>query len=164
MTGPKQNNGRNRPVEIGSLLSGVFKEKKWRSRLELHRVFEFWTETVGPDIAAAARPSLIRGKVLWVKVSDSVWMQQLHLQKMILLEKLNRNLAGEKLTDIHFQLNSSLAIPAEPETQKKQTVTIDRKEEKEFDNIIDSLGNDELKASLKSLWVKMHLKEEGSEE
>jgi hypothetical protein len=160
MTSVKQNNEANKPVEISRLLSAVFEHKKWRSKLELHRVFEFWNSTVGREIADVAQPSLIRGHILWVKVTDSVWMQQLHLQKMLLLEKINNQLHKEKITDIRFQLNSSLPPPPEPEIRKPKPVFLDKKKEQEFDKLISSLEGDELKASLKSLWVKMHMKGE----
>ena len=146
-------------MEISRLLSAVFENKKWHSKLELHRVFDFWDRTVGKEIAAVAQPSLIRGRdVLWVKVKDSIWMQQLHLQKMLLLEKINKQLSGEKFSDIHFQLDSSLSIPPETETEKPKPIFLDKKQEQKFDQIISSLGNDDLKASLKSLWIKMHMK------
>lgn len=163
MTSAKQSNDTNRPVQINRLLYAVFQTKKWRSKLELHRVFEFWNSTVGPEIAAVAQPSLIRGQVLWVKVAGSVWMQQLHLQKMLLLEKINEQLHGEKISDIRFQLNSSLTPPPAPEVKKAKPVLLDKKEEQKFDKLISSLDNEDLKVSLKSLWVKMHTKEVRSE-
>ena len=147
-----------KPVKINQLLAEVLANRKWRSRAELHRVFEFWDETVGKEIAAVAQPALIRGHVLWVKVKDSIWMQHLHLQKIMLLEKLNREYDGEKLSDIHFQFDSSLAAPQEPEPEKKKPVLLDKKQEKEFDNLISSMGNDDLKASFKRLWVAMKTK------
>jgi len=156
----KPSNEADRPVAISRLLATVFDDKKWRSKLELHRVFEFWNKTVGREIAAVAQPSLIRGHVLWVKVADSVWMQQLHLQKMLLLKKLNQQLHGEKISDIHFQLNSSLAPPPEPESKQLRPVVIDRKQEQEFDKILSSLENEDLRVSLKRLWLKMHTKGE----
>lgn len=159
MTGSSsQNNDPNKPVEISRLLSAVFENRKWRSKLELHRVFEFWNRTVGKEIASVAQPSLIRDRVLWVKVTDSIWMQQLHFQKILLLEKINKQLHGETLSDIHFQLNSSLSVPPEPENKKTKPVIIDRKQEQDFDRLISSLESDELKASLKSLWITMHTK------
>jgi hypothetical protein len=164
MTSSKQNNEANRPVEISRLLSAVFQNKKWHSKLELHRIFEFWNSTVGREIAAIAQPSLIRGQVLWVKVTDSIWMQQLHLQKILLLKKINQQLHGEKISDIHFQLNSSLAPPPEPEVKKVKPVLLDKKEEQKFDTLISTLDNEDLKVSLKNLWVKMHTKEVKSQE
>jgi len=164
MTSPNQIDEANRPVEISRLLSTVFEHKKWRAKLELHRVFQFWNSTVGREIAAVAQPSLIRGHVLWVKVADSVWMQQLHLQKMLLLEKINQQLRNEKIRDIHFQLYSSLAPPSEPEPAKSNAVFVDRRKEQEFDKLIGSLDNDELKDSLKRLWLKMQMLEVGRKE
>jgi hypothetical protein len=152
-------NNKHKPVEISRLLSGVFENKKWRSKLELHRVFEFWDRTVGKEIAAVAQPSLIRSRsVLWVKVKDSIWMQQLHLQKLLLLEKINRQLDGEKISDIRFQLDSSLSAPPEPVTEKPKPILLDKKKEQEFDKLISCLENDALEASLKSFWVKMQNK------
>lgn len=158
MARAKKNIDTNKPVEISRLLSAVFENKKWQSKLELHRVFQFWNSVVGKEIAAVAQPSVLRGHVLWVKVAESIWMQQLHLQKMLLLEKINQQLHEEKISDIHFQLNSSLAPPFEPEIKKSKPVFLDKKKEQEFDKLISSLDNDELKASLKSFWVKMHTK------
>ena len=158
MTSARQSSDAHKPVEISRLLSAVFENKKWRSRLELHRVFEFWNSSVGRDIAAVAQPSLIRGQVLWIKVMDSVWMQQLHLQKILLLEKINQQLHGEKITAIHFQLNRSLPNTNETERKISKPVFLDKNKEQEFDKLISSLENDELKASLKSLWVKMQTK------
>ena len=148
----------SRPTEISRLLSGVIESKNWRSKLELHRVFELWQSIVGQEIAAVAQPSLIRGHVLWVKVAESIWMQQLHLQKMLLLEKINKQLHEEKISDIHFQLNSSLSPPPVPHVEKTKPVLLNQKEEQAFDKLISSLENEDLRASLKSLWVKMKTK------
>jgi predicted nucleic acid-binding Zn ribbon protein len=162
MTSYKQGNDHHRPVGISQLLSSVFTQKKWRSKLELHRVFEFWDSIVGRDIAAVAQPSLVRGRVLWVKVADPIWMQQLHLQKILLLNNINKQLHGETFSDIHFQLNSSLAAPPDTEKIKSEPppAVIDKKQEQEFDRLISSLDGDDLKSSLKSLWLKMHTKRE----
>ena len=153
----KERNSPAGPVDMHQLLHTVFKDKKWRNRLELHAVFNFWEKTVGSDIAAIAQPSLIRGNVLWVRVADSVWMQQLHLQKMLLLEKLNQHLPGAKLADIHLQLDSSLKQPPKAPTRKppKPPLAPDKEKEKEFDNLIGSLKDEAIKGSLKSLWIKL---------
>lgn len=160
MTSSNQSNDHHKPVAISSLLSTVFENKKWRGKLELHRVFELWNRIVGQDIAAIAQPSLIRARVLCVKVADPVWMQQLHLQKILLLDKINKQLHGETFSDIHFQLNSSLAVQQDSESSRTQNeaVAIDKKKEQEFDSLISSLEGDDLKVSLKRLWIKMHTK------
>jgi predicted nucleic acid-binding Zn ribbon protein len=157
MTSAVKRNNPGSPVPMNQLLAAFLDNKKWRNRLELHAVFKFWDATVGKEIAAVAQPSLIRGSTLWIKVADSVWMQQLHMQKMLLLEKINLQLPGAKLSDIHLQLDCSLKEPpknvkAKPRQSKP---IVDKNREQEFDHLIDSLENDEIKASLKSLWLKL---------
>ena len=81
----------------------------------------------------------------------------MHLQKMLLLEKINQRLSGAKFTDIHFQLDSSLKGPQKSGTAKPQEPkpVVDKNREREFDNLIGSLKDEEVKASLKSLWLKL---------
>ena len=147
------------PTGISRLLSNVIADRQWRSKLELHKIFELWYSIVGPEIATVAQPSLIRSQVLWVKVTESIWMQQLHLQKILLLEKINKQLHAEKITDIRFQLNSSLSPPPpEPLSEKSKPVLLDKKEEQAFDKLISTLENEALRASLKSLWVMVKTK------
>jgi predicted nucleic acid-binding Zn ribbon protein len=158
MTSSEKKNNPGNPVAMNQLLAAFFDNKKWRNRLELHAVFEFWDATVGEEIADIAQPSLIRGSVLWLKVADSVWMQQLHMQKTLLLEKINQQLPGAKLSDIHLQLDSTLAKTRKRTEEKPHKLKLvpDKKKEQEFDHLIGSLENDEIKASLKSLWLKLH--------
>jgi hypothetical protein len=55
----KQSIDANKPVKINRLLLDVFENKKWQSKLELHRVFEFWNSIVGSEIAAIKKRSAI---------------------------------------------------------------------------------------------------------
>jgi hypothetical protein len=92
------------PDHISSLLGEMISRRNWQERFELHDVFNFWEKAVSADIAKQARPVKFRGKVLWVEVSDSVWMQQLQFLKMGLLEKINREFKSVQVEDIRFQL------------------------------------------------------------
>ncbi len=148
----------NKLSHISNLLDEVFRSKGWSKRLGLYAVFQFWDEVVGEDIAKRAQPHVIRGKVLWIKTSDPIWMQQLHLQKSVLLEKINQRLKGENLDDIRFQLDAKLgmsrptasyipdSIPTGPEPSQIE----------EFEAMISSLTDPEVKKELKDLWMKFH--------
>ena len=96
-------------IRIDALFADLFKKRQWDKRLALHAVFRNWPQVVGPEIAERTAPQVIRGTVLWIAVSDSVWMQQLHLQKQALLEQINANVRGsEKISDIRFQIDAVL--------------------------------------------------------
>jgi hypothetical protein len=97
-------NRKHTPDHISALLGDMIKRRKWQGRFELHEVFAFWEKAVGKEIAKHANPAKFRGKVLWVEVSDSIWMQQLQFLKMTLLEKINKQFKAVEVEDIRFQL------------------------------------------------------------
>ncbi|NMX23856.1 DUF721 domain-containing protein [Dissulfurirhabdus thermomarina] len=80
-------------------------ERAWRERLQRGRVWEVWEAAVGPGVAAHAWPEGFRERdVLVVVVSDSVWMQQLHLQRLLVLQRLNAHLEEAPIREIRFRL------------------------------------------------------------
>lgn len=147
-------------TRVGHLLTAISREKNWTDRLGLHVVFLCWNDAVGGDVARRAQPQVIRGTVLWVNVTDSVWMQQLHLEKATLLDRLNRRICGaKKLTDIRFRLAGSrertvdggpLPTPRPPKRPP------DPQKAREFEELLESLGDEEAKEVLRRFWRKFH--------
>ncbi len=66
----------------------------------LARVQEIWERTVGPAIAASARPTAERDGVLTVVCEASVWAQELDLMASQLLPRLNDALGGDTLREL----------------------------------------------------------------
>ena len=141
---------------VSNLLADIFRKRNWKSRIKMHAVFDFWNEAVGREIAEKTRPHLIRGKVLWVNVSDSVWMQQLHFQKMMLLEQINKRLDKEKIEDIRFHLDTHFnELPEEDKQRVTHSVwPLDPERVNEFEKMIAAVDDEGLKKSLKRLWTK----------
>ena len=147
-------------IKIDRLLKDLFRKKQWEDKLGLHSVFDTWPELVGDGIASRSWPHLIRGTVLWVNVSDSVWMQQLHLQKMELLDKINRSLPGkEKISDIRFQLNTKAGqqkSAGNHNIKKVELRPVDPDKLNSFQRLVSSISDDEIKGRLLRLWTKTH--------
>ncbi|NTV14802.1 MAG: DUF721 domain-containing protein [Desulfobulbaceae bacterium] len=144
---------RGKITGIGNLLSALVADRNWAKALNRHRIFEFWAEVVGRDVAAHARPKVIRKQVLHVEVTDSVWMQQLHLQKGCLLAALNRRIGEEDLTDIRFTLHygASFAKPAprkSPPPPPPDPVKL-----AEFEQLLVAIEDVEVRDSLKAIWL-----------
>jgi predicted nucleic acid-binding Zn ribbon protein len=144
------------PHLLGAFLRNLFREKNWQQQLDRHQIFLVWQDVVGKEIAAHAVPDLIRGKVLWLKVSDSIWMQQLHLEKRNLLAAINERLEKEELQDIRFRLETSLL--QEPESMRSRhplaEKRADAEQSKYFEELIAPLGDTELQATMRRLWSK----------
>ena len=71
-------------------------------RLAAYRVWTFWTDEVGPAVAARAEPAAFRDGILSVRVSGAAWMQELQFMKEELRERLNRRLGATMIRDIYF--------------------------------------------------------------
>ena len=149
------------PSSIGNVLQQVIQNRKWRQRLDQHVIFDNWQSLVGSDIAKHAQPYAIKKSVLWVYVGDSIWMQQLHLQKTMLLERLNSQLPQEtQLTDMRFLLESDI-LQQEQNTfrsEKKEIVRhpVDQQALKRFETMTSGIADGKLREQLHNLWKTFH--------
>lgn len=147
-----------KPASISDLLDDLIKQKNWSKKIKQHDVFLLWPKIVGDDIARWTSPHVIRGTVLWVRVTDSVWMQQLHLQKPLILEKINSQLQGVLLSDLRFQVDSSLSGKEERKNQHIEEVNPeqDSREGMAFDEMLAKVTDDpQIKQAVKKCWEKL---------
>jgi predicted nucleic acid-binding Zn ribbon protein len=146
---------KSEPNLLGTLLKELFQRKKWQQHLEQHKIFLIWEDIVGAGIAAHATPDCIRSKVLWLKVTDSVWMQQLHLEKRMLLATINEQLREQELQDIRFRLETRMASrPPEAVAGKSRGEQVSTRDLNLFEEMILPLRDEELKATMRRLWLK----------
>jgi predicted nucleic acid-binding Zn ribbon protein len=94
----------DKPTALGRILGEALRASEIDVDLEIYRLWEEWTDLVGPAIAQNASPEAIKGKLLLVNVSSSPWMQQLQYLKSELMEKLNTALGRNAVEDIRFKI------------------------------------------------------------
>ena len=154
---------KNKITDIGTLLSDLIENRNWKKNLSRNRIFEFWNEAVGKDIAAHAQPKVIRGEVLWVDVTDSVWMQQLHLMKDHVRQVLNERLGDEGIKDIRFNLTSKLKPVLAVTTAKVEKLSPARPPDPEafarLEKMLSAIGDEKARASLKRIWLAQERRE-----
>ena len=89
---------------LDDILQTTLKRRKIFLDLEDKRLLPIWNKAVGLQIAAQTRPGKLKGETLFVKVSSSVWMQQLHFLKEEIIEKINQSLGKAVIKNIYFFL------------------------------------------------------------
>ena len=119
---------------MGDILQKVLKKHRIPVQTADHGLRKAWLDAVGPKIAAYTRPDAVRKNVLFVKVANSVWMQQLHFLKQEILEKINRANAQNPVQNIFFSLDET-AAPAK-ETRRPQAPAQDASALRSRDRIL----------------------------
>ena len=97
-------NRRNRfPTAVQSILKAVLKRHGLDEKIARYGFVAKWPEIVGEDVAKRSRPERFRGRTLVVRVTDSVWAQELSFHKKTIITRLKRHLAkNQQLDDIVF--------------------------------------------------------------
>jgi len=153
----------NGSESISRLLKKVAHSHGLDRRLARGKVWEIWEKAVGEAIAKHAWPKGIReGAKLVVAVADSVWMQQLSLQKPLLLEVLNRHLPeGAWLEDIRFvhgdveKLRQGWAKGAKKGSKKKSPpLKVPPELQEKAELLVAPIKDDELRKALMRLFLK----------
>ena len=98
-------------VTIGSVLEETIRKFGLDKGIKKSEILQHWEEAVGEQIAAATRPGYVKGKTLFVFVSDSMWMQELKLSEERIIASLNRLMNEEVIDQIYFKID----------TEKKRT-------------------------------------------
>ncbi|MFZ1731864.1 MAG: DUF721 domain-containing protein [Bacteroidota bacterium] len=66
-------------------------------------IFIRWEEIVGTAIAKQATPTRLHSGLLWVRVVDAAWRQELSLMRRELVAKINAALGEEIVKDIRLR-------------------------------------------------------------
>ncbi len=115
-------------------------------QLQQYQVWGVWREAVGETVARHAWPSKIQKGLLFVHVSDSMWMQELQFLKEMVKEKINRRVGEPVIKDIFFVLGRSRR-----ERGEEREVRLVRRQEPFVELTLPPLDNDKLKEAFSSL-------------
>jgi predicted nucleic acid-binding Zn ribbon protein len=145
--------GRKTPQSIdrvGEVLGNSLKRLDLSSRLSEYGVWPVWNEVVGKTIAVNAQPEKIRNGTLFVKVTSSVWMQQLQFMKEMIAEKLNHRLNREVVKNIFFVVGR-IDSPATAETVSAASTPAIDQEPKIDEQFLESVSDPELRQAFRKL-------------
>lgn len=102
------------PSSLGEILEKYFSRCGLKRRLAEQRILDSWKKIVGKGIAEQAQPLRIQNGVLQVRVSNSVWMQQLQFMKGMILQRVREETDAAGLEEVRFFLGE-LRARGDPE-------------------------------------------------
>lgn len=95
--------------KIGDVISRLMMRERNERRARQGPIFDRWPEVVGDLLAKKCLPVAVRKGVLVVQVADSVWMQELQMQKMEILERIRELVGADTVEDIRWTIRGDAA-------------------------------------------------------
>jgi hypothetical protein len=142
---------------IDDILQRTLKKNHIPLKIEDRRLRDLWHKAVGPNIAVQTLPDTIRGAVLFVKVANSAWVQQLHFLKQEIMLKFNNLHKENPIKDIYFAIGK-VAAPAAaasaPPAPIDETGALKVRDKKMIEHSLAGIADDELRAILKRAMIK----------
>ncbi len=147
---------------LGDVLGKILKKRKIFLNLPLDRslnpedkrITAAWNKAVGARIVAHASPDKLQRGTLFVKVSDSVWMQQLHFLKQDILGKINPLPDGTTVKNIHFSLGKTPVSPTGDKLPPAASSSLKARDRKMIDENTAAIIDPELRDILKKVMTR----------
>ena len=87
---------------IGGTIKKLIKKEGLENQINQQKAIDLWEEVVGPKIKENTEPTEVQFGVMTVKVKNSVWKQELQLQKNNIIKSLNKKLIKAMIKDLRF--------------------------------------------------------------
>jgi hypothetical protein len=95
---------KTKPSPLGEILKIHCSRMGLSRRMNEQRLLGAWAEAVGEGVAERTQPMRIENGVLFLKVTNSVWMQQLQFMKELIIKKLHEKTGIDWVQDLRFYM------------------------------------------------------------
>ena len=154
MHGPQPGKGTLQP--IAPLIAQTLQQAGLGRVTLLGRLVQSWQEIVGPHLAAVTYPENVRSRVLFVTVSEAIWLQQLIFYQSQLLQNIRRVLGDVPIHRLHFVLavasQPSSSSPAATPVATSRSLTA--AEERQVVEDTQDIADPELRELVRRTWRK----------
>ena len=87
---------------ISGTLKKLIKKEGLENEINQQKAIDLWEEVVGPKIKDNTEPIEVQFGVMTVKTKNSVWKQELQIQKANIIKSLNKKLIKTTIKDLRF--------------------------------------------------------------
>ena len=84
-------------------IQNFLKKSGLNSGVEQQEALKIWGETVGNKISKNTEPMSVKNGTLVIKTTNPVWKQELQIQKIEIIKKLNKRLKKNIIKEIRFK-------------------------------------------------------------
>jgi hypothetical protein len=126
-------------------------EKKKKEGL----VFTHWPELVGKPLSEHTVAEFVRGGILYVRVSDSIRMYELHYQKPAIINQIEKEIGEGIIKDIILRMGEITLTRAKARGEGTPGIRrISKKKKEEIQKVLSVINDLELKEALRRIFTK----------
>ena len=93
----------NNPKPLRSTINNLIKRLGIESGIRQAKAIQIWDDIVGEINAKKTEVLRVERGILFIKVSDCAWRQELSMQKFDIIKRLNSALKSKIIRDIYFE-------------------------------------------------------------
>lgn len=90
--------------KVEDILKNTIKNVSLEKTFKVYPITKRWEEVVGSHIASKTQPDMVMGDTLVVSVVNSAWMNELQMQKKMILDKLEILGLAPEVKNIRFRI------------------------------------------------------------
>src|SRR5215467_487319 len=141
---------------LASVLAQALRQRGLSHLVLLGQIIRHWQAIAGPQLAAVTQPESIRARVLFVTVSDAIWLQQITFYQAQLLANIRSVLGNVAITRLHFTLAMSSAqrpVLSSPE-EGLEPLPLTVVEEQQMQEGTASIADPDLREAVRRAWQR----------
>lgn len=105
--GFKNKRPKSNPEAVAKILGLALKRYGLEKKVAQYAFVQHWVEVVGPEVAKRTKPESIYRGILMVRVTNSVWAQELSMRRGEFLTRLRPLLTPDtQVHDIQFRVGA----------------------------------------------------------
>ena len=145
-----------KPSALGDILRIQCSRMGLNRRMKEQRLLGAWAEAVGKGVAERTQPMRIEKGVLFLKVTNSVWMQQLQFMKELIVKKLHEKTGMDLVQDLRFYIGEvENAVKEEGrQSPKRDLPTLSESDRENIARHVSRVRDPEMKKMLSELFSR----------
>jgi hypothetical protein len=156
------------PYRVGEILDHYLNRADIYPKIQEQRIISCWELAVGRAIAEVTQAVRVRNRVLQVRVTNSVWMQELQFHKGLIIQKLNESLGVFGVQELWFfigekETGSEGSGDARKAERRKPGRELSREEGDRIEKEVSRLRDPEIKEALSRLFSRALTSEKARE-
>ncbi len=96
------------PIHIGEIIDSYLRKRHWLERMNGYDILQSWEDILPPKIAVNTKPVKIQNHLLFIRVKNHIWANELKIRKGEIVHMINRKAGDDIIRDIVIRIDPQL--------------------------------------------------------